>query len=127
MMERLARAALVITLSMLCMLLAPTARAEQPVRLWHAYRGDTPIAELSTRFHNTVAAWTADVCRRVRDRTGIDAVCLSGGCFQNALLSTRTQVALEHAGFQVYTHQRVPANDGGISLGQAVVAYALTH
>ncbi|HSL72210.1 MAG TPA: carbamoyltransferase HypF, partial [Longimicrobiales bacterium] len=95
--------------------------------LWHAYRGDTPIAELSTRFHNTVAAWTADACRRVRDRTGIDAVCLSGGCFQNALLSTRTQIALEHAGFQVYTHQRVPANDGGISLGQAVVAYALTH
>jgi hydrogenase maturation protein HypF len=62
-----------------------------------------------------MAAW-------IRDRSGIDRAALSGGCFQNRILLEGCVEGLEGAGFTVYTHQRVPANDGGIALGQAVVA-----
>ncbi|HWR67599.1 MAG TPA: hypothetical protein VN416_01125, partial [Desulfomonilia bacterium] len=63
-----------------------------------------------------------DMAARIRDRSGIDRVALSGGCFQNRVLLEGCVEGLERAGFTVYTHQRVPANDGGIALGQAVVA-----
>jgi hydrogenase maturation protein HypF len=49
-------------------------------------------------------------------------VCFSGGCFQNALLASRLKKRLEREGFAVYTHSLVPPNDGGIALGQAVIA-----
>ena len=54
----------------------------------------------------------------------IEAVALSGGCFQNARLLTGVTARLERAGFRVLSHANVPANDGGISLGQAAVAAA---
>ena len=54
--------------------------------------------------------------------TGLDRVVLSGGVFQNMLLLEKTMMLLEDAGFKVFIHERVPANDGGISLGQAVIA-----
>ncbi len=57
-------------------------------------------------------------------RSGIEAVVLSGGVFQNALLTTLTVAALEREGFRVYRHRRVPPGDGGLSLGQVAVAAA---
>jgi hydrogenase maturation protein HypF len=69
-----------------------------------------------------VAAAIAAVCSTLRDRSGLRVVALSGGVFQNLLLSTLAVGRLEDMGFRVLTHSQVPCNDGGISLGQAVVA-----
>jgi hydrogenase maturation protein HypF len=77
---------------------------------------------ISVKFHNTVAHMTGEMCRRIADETGIEQVALSGGVFQNRLLLRKTVSLLESNGFQVFTHSQVPCNDGGISLGQAVVA-----
>ena len=79
------------------------------------------VGALSARFHNTVAAMTVEVCRRLRNRTGLGEVALSGGVFQNMFLLNRTLQGLRDAGFDVHTHHRVPTNDGGISLGQVMV------
>ncbi|MCL6546459.1 MAG: carbamoyltransferase HypF [Bryobacteraceae bacterium] len=73
---------------------------------------------ISARFHNTLAAWIVRVARR----TGVRQVALSGGVFQNSYLTERAAALLEQAGIRVATHQRVPANDGGLALGQAVIA-----
>jgi hydrogenase maturation protein HypF len=78
--------------------------------------------EVSARFHRTVAEMVAAVCGVVREVDGVGAVALSGGTFQNMMLLTRTVEFLEQEGFVVYTHRRVPANDGGLALGQAVLA-----
>jgi hydrogenase maturation protein HypF len=83
-----------------------------------------PAATISTRFHDTMAHAMAKVCARVRDRTGLRRVVLSGGVFQNAILLGRARQVLAHDGFEVFSHHLVPANDGGISLGQAAVAHA---
>ncbi len=82
-----------------------------------AQRG-TSSSIVSARFHNALAAWILEVAEQV----GIGRVALSGGVFQNSYLTERTAALLEERRFCVYTHQRVPANDGGISLGQAVLA-----
>ena len=63
-------------------------------------------------------------CVLLRERHGLDTVALSGGVFQNMLLLHATAARLEARGFRVLTHSRVPCNDGGISLGQAVIAAA---
>ena len=78
--------------------------------------------KISLKFHNTIARMTAEMCRQLADETGIDRVALSGGVFQNRLLLRKTVKLLEDSGFQVFTHRQVPCNDGGISLGQAVIA-----
>jgi hydrogenase maturation protein HypF len=77
---------------------------------------------ISVKFHNTVAQMTNEMCRLIADETGISQVALSGGVFQNRLLLRRAVGLLESSGFQVSTHRQVPCNDGGISLGQAVIA-----
>jgi len=64
-------------------------------------------------------------CERVRGETGTGTVALSGGTFQNALLLGQVLEMLEGKGFRVYLHRRVPTNDGGLALGQAVLADAL--
>ena len=79
---------------------------------------------VAARFHNGLAAAAVAACERLREGTGLGAVALSGGVFQNVLLTERVVAGLERGGFRVLTHSRVPANDGGISLGQAVVAGA---
>jgi hydrogenase maturation protein HypF len=63
-----------------------------------------------------------EMCRLTADKTGITQIALSGGVFQNRLLLKKTTNLLESSGFQVFTHRQVPCNDGGISLGQAVIA-----
>ncbi len=78
---------------------------------------------ISTRFHNTVVAVVCDAVKQVAARTGLRKVALSGGTWQNRYLFTVGKEALSREGFEVLFHRRVPANDGGLSLGQAVVAY----
>jgi hydrogenase maturation protein HypF len=87
-------------------------------------RAGRSSAVVSARFHNTLVALFDDLCRQLRSETGIDRVALSGGVFQNDRLLTGLAGALGKSGFEVLTHGQVPANDGGISLGQAVVAAA---
>ncbi|MET0649624.1 MAG: carbamoyltransferase HypF [Pyrinomonadaceae bacterium] len=79
---------------------------------------------VSAKFHQGVAALIAMVARRVREERRLGRVVLSGGVFQNMLLLERACRALTREGFEVFTHGRVPPNDGGISLGQAAVANA---
>lgn len=79
---------------------------------------------IGQRFHHTLAEMVRYVCLRVRDSDGLNAVALSGGCWQNRLLLARTVRRLQAEGFTVYTHKQVPTNDGGLSLGQAAVAAA---
>jgi hydrogenase maturation protein HypF len=79
---------------------------------------------ISAAFHNTVAAIVVEVCIRLKAADGIDLVCLSGGTFQNVYLVERTVASLRDNGFEVFLHSKVPPNDGGISLGQAVIAHA---
>ncbi|MGW5159755.1 carbamoyltransferase HypF [Nonomuraea wenchangensis] len=83
-----------------------------------------PTPVIAGRFHNGVADAVARACAALRDVTGLTAVALSGGVFQNVLLTGRTVRRLRAAGFRVLTHRRVPPGDGGLSLGQAVVAAA---
>ncbi|TDC47809.1 carbamoyltransferase HypF [Actinomadura sp. KC345] len=87
---------------------------------------NVPVPLIAARFHNGVAALIVDAASRVRDGTGLGTVALSGGVFQNMLLLERAVSGLTAAGFDVLTHHRVPPNDGGISLGQAAVATALS-
>jgi hydrogenase maturation protein HypF len=61
-------------------------------------------------------------CEEIREAAGANAVALSGGTFQNLLLLKQVVELLSGKGFTVYRHRRVPANDGGLSLGQAVLA-----
>jgi hydrogenase maturation protein HypF len=77
---------------------------------------------IAARFHNGLARMVLEVCREIRAQTGLSEVALSGGVWQNALLLAKTVPLLESDRFIVYIHQRVPANDGGLSLGQAVIA-----
>jgi hydrogenase maturation protein HypF len=68
-----------------------------------------------------------EVYCRIRRSDGLDRVCLSGGTFQNVYLLARTAAELRRLGFGVFLHAMVPANDGGISLGQAVIANEWLH
>jgi hydrogenase maturation protein HypF len=81
-----------------------------------------PAEEIAAKFHNTLAAAVIEVCLRIRSSDGLSQVCLSGGTFQNHFLLERTVVQLRLSGFEVFLHSQVPANDGGLSLGQAVIA-----
>src|SRR6185437_12290293 len=83
-----------------------------------------PREVTAARFHNGLAALIIDGCELLREQHDLRTVALSGGVFQNLLLLGRTVAGLEARGFTVLTHSRVPCNDGGISLGQAVVAAA---
>lgn len=79
---------------------------------------------IAAKFHNTLAAVIVEVCRRLREHEGLNRVCLSGGTFQNMYLLVRAADGLRGCGFEVFLHAKVPPNDGGISLGQAVIANA---
>ena len=80
------------------------------------------IPILARRFHNSVAALTARAAGDLRDVTGINVVALTGGVFQNRLLTRLAAQLLAADGFTVLLHRQVPCNDGGVSLGQAVIA-----
>ncbi len=81
-----------------------------------------PAAQIAARFHATLADVVVRVCEQIRARTALAAVALSGGVFQNVRLLDAAVSGLEARGFEVYRHRQVPANDGGLALGQAAVA-----
>ncbi len=79
-------------------------------------------AKIAGRFHGSLAGMIEDVCSQIRQQSGLSLVVLSGGVFQNCLLTEMALECLNKSDFKVLTHSLVPPNDGGISLGQAVVA-----
>jgi len=81
--------------------------------------------EISSKFHRTMAEVVAAGCERIREIGGVSTVVLSGGTFQNLLLLEQVVELLAGKGFATYRHRRVPANDGGLALGQAVLADVL--
>jgi hydrogenase maturation protein HypF len=85
-------------------------------------RNKVPVSTISLKLHQTVAQITVEMCRKISRQTGIKQAALSGGVFQNRLLLKLTSDGLQQSGFQVFTHHLVPCNDGGLSLGQAVIA-----
>jgi hydrogenase maturation protein HypF len=82
------------------------------------------VPTAARRFHATLAEMIEEVCRRLRERTGLGTVCLSGGVFVNAILAEDAAARLARAGFRVLRHRLVPPNDGGLALGQLAVAAA---
>jgi hydrogenase maturation protein HypF len=85
-------------------------------------RRDLVPSIISAKFHNTLA----EVILVMLKKSGMSKVVLSGGCFQNAFLTERTISLLQKNNYQVYWHQRVPPNDGGIALGQ-IAAHLMKH
>ncbi|MCC7130494.1 MAG: carbamoyltransferase HypF [Anaerolineae bacterium UTCFX2] len=85
-------------------------------------RAGAGIATIAARFHNGVAKLTLEACSQLRAESGINKVALSGGVWQNSYLLTVSAGLLQEAGFEIYLHRQTPANDGGLSLGQAVAA-----
>jgi len=90
-------------------------------------RNGMSVAEISTKFHRTLIALFAEVCKLIRRNAGLDRVVLSGGCFQNSILLSGLIRELESRNFEVFSHRRVPCNDGGIALGQALVAASIAN
>lgn len=87
----------------------------------------TAKAKIARAFHQTIAEVAMRMALDARANSGINVVALSGGCFQNRLLQAAAVERLERKGFAILVHRRVPANDGGLGLGQAVVAAARLH
>ena len=77
---------------------------------------------ISAKFHNTVVEFTIDMAKRMREKTKVNKVILTGGVFQNEILLDRTIVKLIENNFEVITHTIIPCNDSGISLGQLAIA-----
>jgi hydrogenase maturation protein HypF len=77
---------------------------------------------LAAKFHNAITNMVREVCMKIKDETGCSTVALSGGVWQNLFLLEKTANILEKNSFNVLFHQNVPSNDGGISLGQALIA-----
>lgn len=104
----------------------------EPLPMWQALLGDlildTPVPILSARFHRGLARVIARMVEKLsRYESGDDPirkVCLTGGVFQNRVLFEQVSLQLRAQGFEVLSHAQVPANDGGLSLGQAVIAAA---
>ncbi len=77
---------------------------------------------ISRRFHNSLIGMLKEICVKIVDESGIEQVVLSGGSFQNMTLLAGLTLALKDEGLKVYSHAKVPTNDGSLSLGQAICA-----
>jgi hydrogenase maturation protein HypF len=86
-----------------------------------------PMPAISRRFHNGLIAGFVELATLLRKKTSLQRVCLSGGTFHNVYLSQRLEASLSKAGFEVFTQKEVPSGDGGLSLGQALIAAARFH
>jgi len=105
----------------------------EPLAMWQALFGDlilkTPLPVIAARFHNGMARIIIDmISRNIKtcsmDGHDVSQVVLTGGCFQNATLLGLVQKGLRNQGLEVLTHSTVPSNDGGLALGQVVIAAA---
>ncbi|MCO4055861.1 MAG: carbamoyltransferase HypF [Bosea sp.] len=103
----------------------------EPLAVWRAMLGDlileTPVGVIAARFHRGLAMAIVKMAERITKDTEIDTIALSGGCFQNATLFALVHQGLEASGKHVLSHAKVPANDGGLALGQALIALAVTQ
>jgi hydrogenase maturation protein HypF len=81
-----------------------------------------PVGRIAARFHQTIAQIAIDICKRARESTRLNEVALSGGVWQNQILLDLVRDGLEQEEFVLYFHKHVPTNDGGLALGQAVIA-----
>ena len=88
------------------------------LEILHDLMLNADIRFISSRFHNTLAKIVVAMARKI----GTASIALTGGCFQNRILTERAAALLSAAGFQPHWHQRVPPNDGGIALGQIIGA-----
>jgi hydrogenase maturation protein HypF len=97
-----------------------------PAPVWHAmlsdWRRGVGLPVISARFHNGVAQLALSVCEKIRANTGVNTVALSGGVWQNRFLLEQSLQRLRSSHFNVLIHRQVPANDGGIALGQIMIA-----
>ncbi len=82
-----------------------------------------PPQKSQESFIRTIARLIVETCETIRSKEKLNRVVLSGGVFQNIFLLSLVTEGLKRSGFDVYTHHLVPTNDGGISLGQAVIAH----
>ncbi len=89
--------------------------------------GNKPVSVISQRFHDGLVNVLVRIAHLMRERTWLEQVCLSGGTFHNAYLLEKLSARLRAEGFQVFTHSEVPAGDGGLSLGQVLVAAHAPH
>jgi hydrogenase maturation protein HypF len=105
----------------------------EPLAMWQAVLGDlilkTPAPVMAARFHKGLAKVIATMAQKLADpdeagTTRFDTVALSGGCFHNRVLFEQVSRRLEAGGFNVLSHALVPANDGGLALGQAAIGAA---
>ena len=103
----------------------------EPLPMWEALLADlmvkAPAPVMAARFHKGLAQAVVAMVEKLARPHGanapvFDTVALSGGCFQNRILFETVAAGLERAGFFVLSHSQIPANDGGIALGQAVIA-----
>jgi len=86
------------------------------------FQSGTAPGVCAARFHNAIAHGTLKMCTLIRENTSLATVALTGGVFANAFLLERSKAFLEKEGFEVLLNGKVPAGDGGVSLGQAAVA-----
>ena len=86
-----------------------------------------PVAAISRRFHNGLVEGFVELATLLRQKTALRRVGLSGGTFHNVYLSQRLEARLSQVGFEVFMQKEVPAGDGGLSLGQGLVAAARLH
>jgi hydrogenase maturation protein HypF len=94
----------------------------------HDVRRGLDARRIAGRFHVALANVIVDMCVNIRDQTGVKIVVLTGGVFMNAVLTRLAVHALQENAFTAYRHEKVPPNDGGVSLGQlAIAAAALKH
>jgi hydrogenase maturation protein HypF len=88
----------------------------------HDLKTGVSTAATARRFHASVAQASTEICTRIAGDSGLDRVVLSGGVFQNRLLTEMIYTGLTEQGLQVFTHRLSPPNDGCIALGQAAIA-----
>nr|WP_313885250.1 hypothetical protein [Clostridium sp. DJ247] len=81
-----------------------------------------PKSIISFKFHNAVVKFSKDICKLIRKDTGVNEVALSGGVFRNSYLLRSLTKELKNEEFVVYTNKLIATNDGGVALGQIVIA-----